>query len=473
MGARRGDAALMRDPFPKHKTIAILGYGASGRAAARLLHRLGKRLIISDAGSLEADAQLDAQWHPGTNEVGAARAAVLSPGLNPQWPENRSRPALKPIWERWEKGELTLVAEVDLAARTLACPWVAVGGTDGKSTTAGWTNRLFSDAGRAVVLGGNSWRALSEVAMEADSAEVAIVEVSAFQMLRGHELRPRVIVMTNIARDHLDHYASYEDYVAAKKEIIAHAAEETTFVYNRDDEELSRWAGELQLRGVRCVSFGTSSASEGRGAELRDGALVFTRAAGACTTLGRARIALPGAHNARNFMAAALAFDAVFPETSDSDFLAALERAAAYPGLPHRVEFLRERRGVRWFNDSKATNVHAACVGISAMSQGACVIVGGVEKRLDLEPLISLLAEKDATVIAIGELRDRLKCEAAERVRSLLCADSLEEAIALADAHAKAGAEVLLAPASASFDMFRSFEHRGDCFREAVMALED
>lgn len=462
----------MHDPLPKHSTIAILGYGASGRAAAKLLHGLGKRLVISDAGALEVDDTLDAEWHSGTNETGDASAAILSPGLNPQWPENQRRAALQPLWERWGSGELTLVAEVDLAARTLACPWVAVGGTDGKSTTAGWTHRLFTDAGRSVVLGGNSWRALSEVAMEAASSEAAVVEVSAFQMLRGHELRPRVIVMTNIARDHLDHYASYEDYVAAKKEIIAHAAAGTTFVYNRDDRELSRWADELETRGVDCVSFGTASPCGGRGAELRDGTLVFARAAGACTPLGRARIALPGAHNARNFMAAALAFDAVFPDTSDADFLAALERAADYPGLPHRVEFIRERRGVRWFNDSKATNVHAACVGLSAMSRGVCVIVGGVEKRLDLEPLIALLAEKGATVIAIGELRERLIREAAERVPVLLCADSLEEAVALADAHAKAGAEVLLAPASASFDMFRSFEHRGECFREAVMALE-
>lgn len=459
------------DPIPQHSTVAVLGYGASGRAATRLLRALGKSVIVSDkAGTPDTDDP-HVRFVFGTNTVEDATLAILSPGLNPEWPENRDNPALAPIWAAMHAGTLTVMSEVELGLRAFHRPYIAIGGTDGKSTTAALTHHLAKAFGYTSVLGGNSWRAFCDVAMDADPAsDLAIVEISAFQLHRPHGIHPAVAITTNIAADHLDHYEDFDAYVAAKSALFENQGPGDSAILCEGDERLHVLGEALKSRGVRVGTFGNSAPDERWGgfvAGEHDGEVIVQ--------VDDDRYYLPfdvlmiaGAHNRRNFMAAMLALLALEPRDPDVPML--LEAVATFHGLPHRVSFVRELDGVRYFNDSKATNVHAACVGIRSMVRPTVAIIGGVDKRLPLDALWPALADHAHTVIAMGELQERLAAEAPAGLR-VVCADSMDDAVAQARAAARSGDAVLLAPASSSFDMFKSFEHRGDVFEACVRAL--
>ena len=456
------------DPLAQYPQVAVLGYGASGKAATTLLRTLGKRVWVSDLRGEPDREDAEVSFHFGENSVGDARAVVLSPGLNFEWPENASNPSLRPIWERHQRGELTILSEVELGVRALNRPWIGVGGTDGKSTTAALTQHLASSFGESAVLGGNSWEAFSAVALRAPaSTSLAVVEVSAFQLHQPHGLRPSVAILTNIANDHLDHYGSFEDYVRAKESLFRNQRAGDWAVLNGDDA-LARALGErLAARGVGVAYFGNGAPQGATGAGERDGMLVVSLR-GEELSLPASLLTLAGAHNRRNALAASLALALASGRLPSHEAWA--QALNSFQGLAHRVAFVRERDGVRFYNDSKATNVHAACVGIRAMDRPTVAIVGGVDKKLDLAPLVEALRERTHTVVAIGELRARLRSLIPEGIRYVE-AGSMEEAVVLAASSARPGDSVLLAPASSSFDMFRSFEHRGEVFEAAARGL--
>lgn len=450
----------MRDPLPEHQHVAVLGLGASGRAACKLLGLFGKRVIASDSRALDLELGDHVDLRTGGNDIGDATAVVVSPGLNPEWPENRDNPALAPIWAAVAAGDLAIWSEVELAIAAFPGPTITVGGTDGKSTTAAMIRDLLRAAGKNVLFGGNSWTALSEVLAEQREADVCVAEVSAFQLWSGHALHPEVSLLTNIAPDHLDHYDAEEDYVRAKFHIHAHLSTGDTVVLNTEDARLADAADALASRGVTVRRFGLAPGTDGR-AHVLDGKLSW-----GTESLPVSAVAVPGTHNQKNALSALLAARAVAPDL----VLEQAEQAfASFNGLPHRLERVRVLNGVTWFNDSKATNVHAAVTGLLSLDQPIVAIVGGVDKELDLAALIDALRTARA-VIAIGDLRARL-CEEAVSILDIETTDSLEAAVQLAQSKAEPGDAVVLAPGCSSFDMFRSFEHRGDVFRELVLAL--
>lgn len=456
------------DPFPEVSTIAVLGYGASGKAATTLLRALGKRVIVSDMKGAPDREDPAIEFRFGENSVGDARIAILSPGLNPEWPENASNPNLIPLWEKVRVGELRLVSEVELGLRVFGRPWIGIGGTDGKSTTAAMTQHFAQAFGEKSILGGNSWEAFSDVALRADvDSTLAVAEVSAFQMHRPHGLKPRVAILTNIALDHLDHYASFEDYAGAKESMFMNQDGSDWAVLNGDDARARAIGSRLQDRGVNVAWFSNSSPEGWTSSGEIDGDLVV-RLNGAEIRVAASELTLAGAHNRRNALAATLALVCCTQQLPDSS--AWKERLNSFQGLAHRVAFVRELNGVRFYNDSKATNVHAACIGIRAMDRPTVAIVGGVDKKLDLAPLFDALGERTHTLIAIGQLRERLR-ELCPNSIALIEAESMEDAVSKAVAAAKEGDSVLLAPASSSFDMFKSFEHRGEVFEAAVRSL--
>ncbi len=449
----------LRDPLPEHQRVAVLGLGASGRAACKLLGLFGKAVIASDSRDLDLDLGGHVELRTGGNDIGDATAIVVSPGLNPEWPENRDNPALAAIWSAVASGELAIWSEVELAIAAFPGPTITVGGTDGKSTTAAMIRDVLRAAGKNVLFGGNSWTALSEVLAEQKSADVCVAEVSAFQLWRGHALHPEVSVLTNIAPDHLDHYDAEEDYVRAKFHIHTNMQDGDTAILNIEDDRLAGSAAALEARGIDVHGFGLDSA--GRGAHVSGGQLVWGQ-----DTIPASAVAVPGRHNQKNALSAFLAARAVAPDLTTEQARGAFE---SFNGLPHRLERVRILNRVTWFNDSKATNVHAAVTGLSSLDQTIVAIVGGVDKELDLAPLIDVLKPARA-VVAIGDLRGRL-CAEAEGQLVVSTADSLEDAVKLAHSAAQPGDAVVLAPGCSSFDMFRSFEHRGDVFRDLVAAL--
>lgn len=463
----------LHDPFPTHKRIGVHGYGASGRAATDLLRALGKEVVVADAHYQGTPPTLDGvRFAIGTHTLENIALHVLSPSLNPEWPENQKKPLLTALFHAFEEATAQGISEIELAMRVLDRPVIAIGGTDGKSTTAALTYALRDAFAQRAILGGNSWRALSEVVLEhaEQPVDTAVVEISAFQLHRPHSIHPRVAILTNIAADHLDHYACFEDYVDAKCAMFLNQGPGDTAILGRGDARVDALGTALQQRGVRVLWFGneTLAAEEEGAGETQDGLVV--RVGDVAFEVPLDTITVLGPHNRRNVMAALLAWVARTDAAPDCD---ALHRALKdFRGLPHRVRFVREVDGVAYYNDSKATNVHAACVGVTSMTRPTIAIVGGVEKQLKLDALWEALKVRTKRVVAIGALQDRIVREAPKEL-VVQRASSMEQAVRVAHGAAEPGDAVLLAPSSASFDMFKSFEDRGDAFEAAVHSLED
>lgn len=460
----------LTDPFPHESTLGVHGYGASGRAATRLLRHLNKSVVVADAHYQGEPPLLEGvRFIIGAHALEGVGVHVLSPSLNPEWPENQQKQVLRPLYEQIQRGDAIAISEIELALRAYNRPTIAIGGTDGKSTTAALTHALRNAFDRTAILGGNSWRALSEVVLEHANAptDVAVVEISAFQLHRPHHIHPQVAILTNIAADHLDHYADFDAYVDAKFAMFGHQKSGDTAVLCRGNARIDALATQLEGRGVRVLWFGNDTLEAGEGAGEKDGQIAI-RTREASLDIPYDAITVLGPHNRRNVMAGVLAWIAQTGSSPDRD---ALHRVLNdFRGLPHRVRYVREVDGVAFYNDSKATNVHAACVGIASMTRPTIVIVGGVEKRLSLDALWEALKDHGRMIVAIGELQARIAAEAPASL-PVLRVSSMDEAVRVAHREARPGDAVLLAPTSASFDMFKSFEARGDAFEAAVHAL--
>lgn len=468
------------DPLSGHTTVAVLGLGASGRAACRLLGALDKQVIASDARStFDGDLGPHVELRLGGNDIGAATAAVLSPGLNPEWPENADNPALAPLWQAAEQGRVELWSEIELAIAAAGLPTLTVGGTDGKSTTAAMVRDLSRAAGERPLFGGNSWTALSDVLVDslslpdADRPTCCIAEVSAFQLWEGHRLRPHVALLTNIAPDHLDHYRGEADYVQAKYHVFANLSEGDHAVLYADDERLEDARVSLMERGVGVHGYSLSEPTQGdwwRRAWLADGKLRVADG-GHRFEVPAAHVLVPGAHNRKNALGAMLGVRALVATPRNLEPPVVGAAFEAFVGLPHRLQPVRRRDDVLWLDDSKATNIHAAVTGLSSLEQPVVAIVGGVDKELDLAPLFEALDAHAHHVVLIGALADRFGSEMGERAWSVERAESMEQAVSMAAAAARPGDAVVLSPGCSSFDMFRSFEHRGEVFQTLVRAL--
>lgn len=465
---------MISHPLPLHETIAVAGVGAAGSAALRLLAPFATRLLAVDARPDFPALPEKVELRPASQDISPATALVISPGFNPEWPANQHNPALMPWWQAVRDGKVELVSEVELAAMALPIPWITVGGTDGKSTTAALTAHLLKQILPGSVLGGNSWTAISDIILQHPDAPAAVVEVSAFQLQRGHRLRPRVAILTNIAPDHLDHYADFDAYCQAKHHIWAQMAEGDTVILHGANEWLTARVPDMKQKGIRVLAFDNSPASGvGLDAWVHDDREMVVQTSAGEWRLAVGAMPLPGPHNLRNALAALLALDALVPGCLQRCGAEQMrEWMSTFRGLPHRIEFVRQRRGVTWFNDSKATNVHAALTGLRAIKEPYIAIVGGVDKQLDLQPFFDELSHA-AHVLVIGELTERFMKESAGQLRAVTPALDLADAVARAARLSQDGGSVLLAPACSSFDMFRSFEHRGDVFRELVLALPD
>ncbi len=479
----------LTDPLEGHNTVAVLGLGSSGRAACRLLGLLGKSVIASDANSA-ASGEFGAHvtLRLGGNDFAGATAAVISPGLNPEWPENRNNPALEPLWAAVESGAVVLWSEVELAIACAALPTLTVGGTDGKSTTAAMVRDLATAGGETVLFGGNSWTALSDVLADhveaGTSPTVCVAEVSAFQLWKGHRLHPRIALLTNIAPDHLDHYSGEDAYVAAKCHIFEHLGAGDHAVLFADDARLPALRGGLQARGVAVHGYALDApaAEDAFGPWQRRAWLDQTSDGTDGPTLCVAngdfryrvpanRLKVPGSHNRKNALAALLGVRELVANPKRLEPALVGKTLEAFRGLPHRLEPVRERHGVLWLNDSKATNIHAAVTGLGSLDRPVVAIVGGVDKALELAPMFEALDAVAHHVVIIGALAERFGAEMGARTWGYEVAQSMEAAIQAADAAANPGDAVVLSPGCSSFDMFKSFEHRGDVFTDAVMAL--
>jgi UDP-N-acetylmuramoylalanine--D-glutamate ligase len=384
-------------------------------------------------------------------QLDGTRTVVKSPGVP------REAPVIAAALERG----LDVVGELELAWRALPNRFVAVTGTNGKTTTVELLGHIYRTAGEPVAVAGNVGMPLASLAGSVDPTATVVCEVSSFQLEDTVAFAPECGVFLNLAPDHLDRHRDLESYLAAKLKIFANQGNDDVAIYNADDPML---AG-VDLGGcARRIAFCHGAAPECEVA-LAEGTLFYDGE----PLLSADELGLVGEHNLANAMAAATA---ALSMGVDRD--AVREGLRSFAGVPHRLEEVAEIAGVRFVNDSKATNVASAVVGIDAFGSGVHAIFGGSEKGEPFEPLVEPVRERCVACYLVGATADRLAAELSPAVDAGVelhrCAD-LEDAVRRAATAAQAGEIVLLSPACASFDSFENFERRGDRFREIVGEL--
>jgi UDP-N-acetylmuramoylalanine--D-glutamate ligase len=424
------------------KRVLVLGAGLSGRSAAAFCAGLGAHVTLADEKEIES-APLGVEIHPAASfpDPGDYDLVVPSPGVPPA----RYRARARRVW-----------GDIELAGRALAVPIAAVTGTNGKSTTVRLLEAMLRSAGLRARAAGNVGEAALDLVGE--PLDVAVLEVSSFQLETVDGFHPRVAVLLNLTPDHLDRHGSPASYLAAKARIFENQTAADVAIVNADPA-LDDLAGALAARVLR---FGTRGYIE-RGA-CWDGDAVYLRTGDAPLRIPLEGLPRPSGPLRENVLAALLAAEALGAEPHKA--LAAL---ASFEPLLHRSEFVATRGGVRFVNDSKATNPGAASAALLLETQPVVWIAGGKDKGLDFGELEGALGGVRIALL-IGAAAPRLESALRGKVRTETVG-TLEAAVARAAALAEPGDVVLLSPACASFDQFESFEHRGARYRELVHAL--
>jgi len=434
------------------KRAIVVGLGRSGVAAARLLLARGARVTGTDAAVRERLSQdaLALESAGAVLSVGghdpalfaAADLVVISPGV----------PSFAAL-EDFEQRGGEVIGEMELAARYVRAPIALVGGTNGKSTTTALVGAMLAESGRRTFVGGNFGTPLAEVVDE--GWDVIVLEISSFQAERVPTLHARAHALLNVTDDHLDRYPSFEAYADAKGNPFVTMNADDVAVIPKGDAIVARQAAR---GGARVVTF---SASDEAADVARVGEAIACRVTGASYPLSLLRIA--GAHNIENACAAIATASAMGAGSE------AIARAlSAFTGLGHRTVLVAEREGVRYYDDSKGTNVGASVAALRGLSEPRAVLIaGGRDKMGSYGPLVDALRAKGRALVLIGEAAARIE-EAAAGALPVVRAGSMIEAVRAARKLAQNGDAVLLSPACSSFDMFRDYKDRGDAFVRAV-----
>ncbi len=447
---------VMRPPPPPGPYL-VVGLARSGQAIARALTERGERVVGIDSGNppgveglrdLGVEVLLD---DDGLELPADMKTVVKSPGV----PSGAA-----PIVAARE-ADLEVVSELEVAWRLIGNPFVAVTGTNGKTTVAEWLGHVWREAGRPVEVAGNVGTPVSSLIGSIDEEAVVICECSSFQLEDSRGFAPEIAVLLNLTPDHLDRHGSLEAYRDAKLEIFARQSPDDFAIF---DADLVPFAASGRPGRGATIAYGASACSEGRGCLVRrrgdrievDGEPL----------IALADLALAGEHNVRNAMAvAAAALCAKIPRE-------AIVRALGnFPGVPHRLEPVAKTDGVCYVNDSKATNVAAADAALRAYEAPVRAILGGSLKGGGFEELAEPVSECAASVYLVGEAAGALREALWGAGVPITESGTLEQAVADASSDAEPGDVVLLAPACASFDAFSDYEERGERFRELVRGL--
>jgi len=435
--------------------VTVVGMARSGIAAARALRSLGAAVTITDKKPLDQLAAqvialgsgivVEAGGHP-DRVFFDADLIVMSPGV-PKFPQ---------ILAARERGVKT-ISELELAWLLSKAPYVGITGTNGKSTVTTLVGLMLRQSKKDVLVAGNIGNALTEDPAKLRKKEWIVAELSSFQLEDIETFRPRVAAILNITQDHLDRYRDMAEYAGAKARIFKNQQKKDVLVLNFDDpltKTLHKRATATVLPFSRLLRFNP-------GACVLDGQITFNGKR-ICPV---DEIRIQGLHNLENALAAtALAISA----GAKAKAVAAVLRE--FPGLEHRLEFVREKDGVKYINDSKGTNVGAVVKSVEGFRQKVILIAGGLDKGSDFGPLIELFRKKVKYLVLIGKAADKM-AKILGKSTETVTAGTLQDAVRLASTRSSQGDVVLLSPACASFDMFKDFEDRGRQFKEAVHNL--
>ncbi len=442
------------------KKVLVVGMARTGIATAKFLKAKGSLVTTTEAkpeNEMKEAVQelkgmdLSTEWGGHQTETFLKQdLIVVSPGVDL---------SMDPIQKAVRHG-VRVISEIELAYHFIHVPILAITGTNGKTTTTLLLGEMLKEDGRKVGVGGNVGEPLILFAEGGDRWEVLVVEISSFQLEAIEDFRPRISVLLNITEDHLDRYSSYTDYIEAKVRIFANQNSGDLAILNRDDPIVTQFEEKVQAKKVM---FSMSEKLE-EGA-FSDGQTISLRLGGKGEEYSLAKTPLKGIHNMENMMAAlttARMFGCSKKAVQD-----VLDR---FKGLEHRLEFVREIGRVRFYDDSKGTNVGSVVKSLQSFSEPVILIAGGKDKNGDLSPLKEWVRKQVKHLILIGEAKERMNRELGGLTDTVM-AKTMEEAVSFARQKAKGGEVVLLSPACSSFDMFKDYKERGKVFKEAVRRL--
>ena len=442
--------------------VLIVGLGISGLWTSRWLLQRGARVTVSD---MKKPSELDPATVKELTEAGVeletgghrketflnADTIVVSPGVPHDMPLLRSA----------RRKNIPVIGEMELASRFIDTPIIAVTGTNGKTTVTALVGELLKNAGIKVFVGGNIGTPLIAYAAGKQDADYLVVEVSSFQLDTIETFTPFISIILNITPDHLDRYADEEGYLRSKLRIYENQGPGSYLIVNDDDRRLSSLH---PASGVTPLRYGLAP-REGLNAFLEEGTVRMGLSGEPTHCFSLDRFSLPGLHNQENLLAALLV--GVILEIDVGIMQNTIDR---FRGLPHRIEYVGEVDGIRFYNDSKATNVDAARRAIASFDDSVILIAGGRHKGADYGPLVSAGKERLKGAVFLGEARELLS-KAFEDAVPYVAVDQMKEAVTTAFSMAEPGDVVLLAPACSSFDMFSNYQQRGDVFKAAVKGL--
>jgi len=444
------------------KRVLVVGLGKSGVASALFLKDRGAKVAVSDTKSgdelrneipvlLDHGITVETGGH-GERTFRGQDLIVVSPGVPVDAP---------PLVHARSLGE-SVIGEIELAAQFLPGPIIAITGSNGKTTTTTLTGEIMAAAGFATLVGGNIGTPAISLAERAKPETVIVLEVSSFQLETIESFRPKVAVVLNVTPDHLDRHRTFEIYANAKARVFENQEVTDFAVLNADDPTCV----EMGTRTQAQVFWFSRQQEVQRGAWVRDGAILFRDKSGQREILQVSEIPLKGAHNLENVLAAVCT--GVLMGCAAERIREAVHK---FKAVEHRLEFVATIKGVDYYNDSKATNVDATIKALESFPSNIHLILGGKDKGSDYTVLNELLRKRVKRVYTIGAAAAKIESQivtSRDGGPELVHAETLENALRKANAVAEPGDIVLLAPACASFDQFKSYEHRGKVFKEIV-----
>jgi UDP-N-acetylmuramoylalanine--D-glutamate ligase len=449
----------------KDKKVLVVGLGKSGLAAALFLRRRGARVTVSDVRSadqlakeipalIEAGIMVETGGH-GLLTFRRQDLIVVSPGV----------PLDTPELEQVKSFGLPVIGELELAARFLRGHILAVTGSNGKTTTTTLLGEILAAAGLPTLVGGNIGVPVVALIDSSSGETWSVLEVSSFQLETTEQFHPSIAVILNITPDHLDRHGSFENYARIKQRIFAQQTAQDCLVLNAENTPCV----EAAARSAARVYWFSIEHPVPQGAWLEQGSVVYRAAGNAATeyVMPLGGIPLKGAHNVENVLAAVVA--ARLADVPAASIRTSIEK---FQAVEHRLEYVATRKGVEFYNDSKATNVDATAKAIAAFSSGIHLILGGKDKNSDYTQFADLLRERVSAVYTIGAAANKIESHL-RGVVSIRSCETLDKAVAAAASAARPGEVVVLAPACSSYDQFENYEQRGRVFKELVNALRD
>ncbi|WP_102271547.1 UDP-N-acetylmuramoyl-L-alanine--D-glutamate ligase [Cytobacillus massiliigabonensis] len=442
-----------------HRKVLVLGLAKSGVAAASLLHKLGAFVTVNDFKPLSENVEAQGLLEQGITVIcGGHPVELLDEGFQ-LVVKNPGIPYHNPMIQRAIEIGIPVITEVELAYQISEAPFVAITGTNGKTTTTTLVFDMLKEGGKLPLIAGNIGTVASSVAQEATSENTIVIELSSFQLMGIETFNPRIAILTNLYDAHLDYHGTRKEYVQAKANITKNQTSAEFFIVNSEQEETMAVAKESN---ASIIPFSSKRVLE-KGAYIREGWIYFNDE----QVLELKDILLPGAHNLENILSAIAA-----AKLSGVDNEAIFKVLKSFSGVKHRLQFITEFKERKFYNDSKATNMLATQNAIAAFKEPIILLAGGLDRGNEFDELIPFL-KNVKSVVTFGQTAEKIE-RAAESagIKTIKRVDNVEKAVPVAYQFSEPGDVILLSPACASWDQYKTFEVRGDIFIQAVHMLK-